>query len=229
MTNTLHRYGTTETLRNDFIVFAMAGKGYNDEGSLDKARSFLRAAIKYQPINMGNALVNSLYRPEKDLSFIKLYFTGRKEKTTYEQLIDEIPAAGSAAVVFDDPVRVRDFLRDVKALDLGLSVNVSALVDDVRDICGEVDITPHAVEYTLGFHGNTDKLPDSSTLSLSTMCGHGMVSANFAKKMLDRVKEGRLEPQDAARYMAKFCVCGVFNTSRAMRILRTVGKGESLG
>ncbi|MCG6931736.1 MAG: hypothetical protein LJE64_14370 [Desulfofustis sp.] len=229
MTNTLHRYGTTETLRNDFIVFAMAGKGYNDEGSLDKARSFLRAAIKYQPINMGNALVNSLYRPEKDLSFIKLYFTGRKEKTTYERLIDEIPAAGSAAVVFDDPVRVRDFLRDVKALDLGLSVNVSALVDDVRDICGEVDITPHAVEYTLGFHGNTDKLPDSNTLSLSTMCGHGMVSANFAKKMLDRVKEGRLEPQDAARYMAKFCVCGVFNTSRAMRILRTVGKGESLG
>ncbi len=226
MTNTLHRYGTAETLRHDFIVFAMAGKGFNDEGSLDKAKAFLRAAIKYQPINMGNALVNSLYRPEKDLSFIKLYFIGRKQKTTYEKLIDEIPAAGSAAVVFDDAERVKNFIRDVKALDLGLSVNVSALVDDVRDICGEVDITPHAVEYTLGFHGNTDKLPDSDTLSISTMCGHGMVSSHFARKMMDRVKEGRMDPQDAACCMAKFCVCGVFNISRAMRILNSVAKGQ---
>lgn len=226
MTNTLHRYGTKDNLRDDFIVFAMAGKGYNDEGSLDKAKAFLRAAIKYRPINMGNALVNSLYRPEKDLSFIKLYFIGRKEKTTYEDLIDEIPAAGSAAVVLDSSEKVKSFIRDVKGLDLGLSVNISALVDDVRDLCGEVDITPHAVEYTLGFHGNTDRLPDNDTLSISTMCGHGMVSAHFARKMMDRVKEGRIEPEDAACCMAKFCVCGVFNISRAMRILTRVGEGN---
>lgn len=226
MTNTLHRYGTKDNLRDDFIVFAMAGKGYNDEGSLDKAKAFLRAAIKYRPINMGNALVNSLYRPEKDLSFIKLYFIGRKEKTTYEDLIAEIPAAGSAAVVLDSSEKLKSFIRDVKGLDLGLSVNISALVDDVRDLCGEVDITPHAVEYTLGFHGNTDRLPDNDTLSISTMCGHGMVSAHFARKMLDRVKEGRIEPKDAACCMAKFCVCGVFNISRAMKILTRVGEGN---
>ena len=226
MTNTWHRYGTEDSQRNDFIVFAMAGKGFNDEGSLDKAKTFLRAAIKYEPINMGNALVNSLYRPEKDLSFIKLYFTGRSEKTTYEELIAEMPAAGSAAVVFDDSECVRNFVADVKALDLGLSVNISALIDNVRDICGEVDITPHAVEYTLGFHGDTDRLPDRDIMSLSTMCGHGMVSANFARKMMDRVKEGRIEAQDAACCMAKFCVCGVFNISRAMRILNTAAKGE---
>ena len=80
MTNTLHRYGKGDTLRNDFIVFAMAGKGFNDLGALEKAKTFLRTAIKYRPINMGNALVNSLYRPEKDLSFIKLYFVGRKRE-----------------------------------------------------------------------------------------------------------------------------------------------------
>lgn len=226
MTNTLHRYGKVDSLRNDFIVFAMAGKGYNDEGALEKAKTFLRASIKYRPINMGNALVNSLYRPEKDLSFIKLYFVGRQEKTTYEELIEEMPGPGSAAVVFDDPERVKNFVSDVRELDLGLSVNISALVDDVRDICGEIEITPHAVEYTLGFHGNTDLLPDSTTLSISTMCGHGMVSSHFARKMMDRVKEGRLKSDDAARYMAKFCVCGVFNTSRAMKILDKVKQGE---
>lgn len=226
MTNTLHRFGTPDTLNNDFIVFAMAAKGFNEQGALDKAKAFLRAAIKYQPINMGNALVNSLYRPEKDLTFIKLYFVGRQQKTTYEKLIDEIPGPGSAAVVFDDPNKVTNFVRDVKQLDLGLSVNISALVDDVRNICGEVEITPHAVEYTLGFHGDTSRLPERDTLSLSTMCGHGMVSANFAKKMIDRVKEGRMDPQEAACCMAKFCVCGVFNTTRAMRVLNRVKKGQ---
>lgn len=226
MTNTLHRYGTYDTLRNDYIVFAMAGKGFNDEGALEKAKTFLRTAIKYRPINMGNALVNSLYRPEKDLSFIKLYFIGRNEKTSYEALIDEIPGPGSAAVVFDDPALVKNFVADVKKLDLGLSVNISALVDDVRDICGEVDITPHAIEYTLGFHGNTDLLPDAQTLSIATMCGHGMVSSHFARKMMDRVKEGRIKPKDAACCMAKFCVCGVFNISRAMKILTHTKTGE---
>ena len=226
MTNTLHRFGKPETLSDDYIVFAMAGKGYNEEGALEKAQTFLRAAIKYKPINMGNALVNSLYRPEKNLSFLKLYFVGRQEKTTYEKLIDEMPGPGSAAVVFDDRKDATQFIKDVKKLDLGLSINVSALVDNVRDICGEVDITPHAVEYTLGFHGDTSRLPDRETLSLSTMCGHGMVSANFAKKMLSRVKEGRINPEDATRCMAKFCVCGVFNTTRAMRILNNAKKGQ---
>ena len=226
MTNTLHRFGKPETLSDDYIVFAMAGKGFNEEGALEKAQAFLRAAIKYNPINMGNGLINSLYRPEKNLSFFKLYFIGRQEKITYEKLIDEIPNSGSAAVVFDDRKKVTQFIQDVKKLDIGLSINVSALVDNVRDICGEVDITPHAVEYTLGFHGDTSRLPDRETLSLSTMCGHGMVSANFAKKMLTHVKEGRMVPEDATRTMAKFCVCGVFNTTRAMGILNKVRKGQ---
>ena len=47
----------------------MAAKGFNEEGALEKAQAFLRASIKYEPINMGNALVNSLYRPEKNLTF----------------------------------------------------------------------------------------------------------------------------------------------------------------
>ena len=147
-------------------------------------------------------------------------------KTTYERLIDELPGSGSAAVVFDDGNQACQFVREIKQLDLGLSINISALVDDVRGLCCAVDITPHAVKYTLGFHGDTSRLPDRDTLSLSTMCGHGMVSANFAKKMIDRVKEGRMAREAAAHCLAKFCVCGVFNTTRAMRVLKRVKKGE---
>jgi hypothetical protein len=63
-------------------------------------------------------------------------------------------------------------------------------------------------------------LPDQYVLALTTMCGHGLISGNFAKKMIDIVKERRLTPEKAARYMAKFCTCGAFNTSRAAHILR---------
>ena len=65
MTNTLHRFGKPDTLRDDYIVFAMAAKGINDDGATAKVQTFFRTALKYDPINMGNAVINPLYRPEK--------------------------------------------------------------------------------------------------------------------------------------------------------------------
>ena len=63
------------------------------------------------------------------------------------------------------------------------------------------------------------RLPDAQVLTLATMCGHGMVSASLAKKMIDWVKEGRRTPEQAAMYMAHFCSCGAYNPSRAKRLL----------
>jgi hypothetical protein len=80
----------------------------------------------------------------------------------------------------------------------------------------------HSVGYSLGFEGNTEKLPDSDVLMLSTMCGHGMIAHSLAKKMIDWVKEGRRTPDEAASYLARFCSCGVYNPSRAKRILSHV-------
>jgi hypothetical protein len=78
----------------------------------------------------------------------------------------------------------------------------------------------------LGFHGDLTRLPDRHVLELSTMCGHGMVSHNFAKKMLDWVKEGRRDPQQASTYLAKFCTCGIYNTTRAVQILEEARVGK---
>ena len=46
-----------------------------------------------------------------------------------------------------------------------------------------------------------------------------MVSHSLAKKMIDWVKEGRRTPEEAVTYLARFCSCGVFNPSRAKRVL----------
>jgi hypothetical protein len=56
-------------------------------------------------------------------------------------------------------------------------------------------------------------------MMLSTMCGHGMIAHSLAKKMIDWVKEGRRTPEEAVTYLTRFCSCGVFNPSRAKRIL----------
>lgn len=80
-------------------------------------------------------------------------------------------------------------------------------------------IAIHSVEYSPGFHGDLFRLPDCHVLSLTTRCGHGMISAGFARKLLEHVKEARITPEKAARYVAKLCVCGAYNTSRAVCIL----------
>ena len=68
MTNTLHRYGPSESFRDDFIVFAMASKGHNYEGALEKQRSFLKLALQFNPVNLGDALHGGALRPSREMN-----------------------------------------------------------------------------------------------------------------------------------------------------------------
>ena len=228
MTNTLHRFGRPEDLEDDYIVFTLTRSGINDIGAVEKARDFLRMALKYNPVNIAAESPNGpVFRPEKNLNPFKLYARGRKETVSPEQVIEEMKPPGRALVVFDNKQALEGFLKEVKEMDFGLSVNASSLVEDVREMALRTGVQPHSINYALGFRGNLYRLPDQDVLALTTMCGHGLIASNFAKKMIDRVKEKRLAPEKAARYMAKFCVCGAFNTSRAMRILREARMSKS--
>jgi hypothetical protein len=217
MTNTLHRYGAPETLENDFIVFAMAARGLNDRGSVEKFREFLRIARKHGPVNLGDATQGGVYRPSKRLNPLAHWF--RKDERDPDALISQVNQPTVVSAVFDNGDSLIRFLREVRAADLGLSINVSALTDRADELAREAGITRHSVEYSLGFFGALDKLPDRATLSLATMCGHGMISFHFAKKMIEWVKEGRRSPTEASTYMARFCTCGIFNTTRSCAIL----------
>ena len=220
MTNTLHRFGKPEDLKDDYIVFTLARPGVNDIGSVAKAHEFLKIALKYNPVNFtGESRNGPVYRPEKNLNVFRLYVKGRKEVVSPEQVMDEMEPPGRATIVFDNKAALEGFLKEIKQLDSGLSVNVSSLVDDYKETALRTGILPHSINYSLGFRGNLYRLPDQQVLALTTMCGHGLIASSFAGKMLDSVKEKRLTPEKAARYMAKFCVCGAFNTSRAERLL----------
>ena len=226
MTNTLHRYSEhyafaapphPEPIRDDYIVFAMASRGINDDDLVEKYRTFLRLALKHRPVNIGDATKGGSIRPRQDLNPSAHW--RRDHRPDPEQVIAEIEGHTTVAAVFDNYAAMENFVEELKAADLGISINISAPIDEAKRCCEDAGIARHSVEYSIGFRGRVDKLPEATTLELSTMCGHGMVSANFAKKMLEWVKENRRTPEEAARYMARFCSCGVFNITRAERIL----------
>jgi len=137
----------------------------------------------------------------------------------FNAVIAGVDTPTTVAAVFDNRPAAEDFVKAVKEADLGLCINISTSIDGAEQCCHAAGIPRHSVGYSLGFEGKTEKLPASQVLTLSTMCGHGMVSHSLAKKMIDWVKEGRRTPDQAVTYMARFCSCGVFNPSRAKRVL----------
>jgi hypothetical protein len=225
MTNTLHRYGSAGSLRDDFIVFAMPTR-VNAEGSVPKLQAFLRAAVKYDPVNLGNARRGGFHRPSEHLTPIAHW--RRSDGITPDEVIGGVDAPTVVYAVFDDAGKMERFLADVRALDLGMSVNVSAVTEEARQAAARAGITRHSVEYSLGFClGRLDRLPERRTLELSTMCGHGMVSSGLAQKMVQMVKEGRRTPEEASRCLARFCSCGIYNPARAARLLREATEGRT--
>lgn len=234
MTNTLHRYSDhyareageeVPPVTDDYIVFAMASRGVNDDGIVEKYRRFLRLALEHDPVNIGDATHGGWLRPQRDLTPANHW--NRERRPDPEAVLAGIDGPSTVAAVFDRYENMRAFVDALARADLGVSINIAAPMDAAHRCCAEVGLARHSVEYSLGFRGRLEKLPDAKTLELSTMCGHGMISAAFARKMMDWVKENRRTPAEAAAYLARFCSCGVFNTHRAERLLHEARAGAT--
>ena len=213
MTNTLHRQGTAESLRNDYIIFAHTAKGITREGSAPKLREFMRICLKYNPVNMGDGKQGNVHQPDIEI----------------EKLIASQEDGAGAAAVFTDLDSLQKVVEELVRADLGISINISGLLEEVRECCRKAGIKRHSAEHSLGFWGSTDRLPERETMEFNTMCGHGMVSFNLIRKMIDDVKLRRLTPKKAATVMARCCECGVFNPVRAELLLENIRKGEKAG
>ena len=217
MTNTLHRFGDAASFRDDYVIFAIASRGKNEQGALEKLREFLKLAVQFGPVNLGDARHGGALRPCRSMTPTSHW--GRDDKRDFQAVIDGLDHITTVAAVFDDRTKAEDFLKAVKERDFGLSIHISTSVEGADQCCHAAGLARHSVGYSLGFEGKTEHLPNSQVLMLSTMCGHGMVANSLAKKMIDWVKEGRRTPEQAANYLTRFCSCGVFNPSRAKRIL----------
>jgi hypothetical protein len=217
MTNTLHRFGDAESFNDDYIVFAIPSKSNKDPNALPKLHRFLEIALEYKPVNLGETRHGGALRPSKNLG--PLAHWNRDMKPDFQGVIRGLTVPTTCAAVFDNPDAAEQFVKRIKEENLGMSVNISASIEGAERCCNYACLDRHSVGYSLGFEGKTEKIPSSQVTTLSTMCGHGMISHSLAKKMIDFVKENRRSPEQAATYLSRFCSCGIFNPARAKRIL----------
>ena len=203
MTNTLHRQGTVEELKGDYVIFTTTARGINREGSAAKIHEFLRICKKYNPINIGSSKKGNILQDDID----------------FPDLIASLGDGATSAAVFTDLDTLKKVIAELIEADLGISINVSGLLDGVQECCRAGGTERHSVEQSLGFWGANDRLPERDILTMNTLCGHGLVSFNLIHKMIDYVKMRRLTPAEAAKIMGKCCECAVFNTVRAEHLL----------
>jgi hypothetical protein len=123
-------------------------------------------------------------------------------------------------VIFTNKEDLKQAICEVKQADLGLSVVVSGVFDEVFQACTEIEMIPHTVNMSLGTWGRTDRLPLEPILSLVTMCGHSMISQHLITHLIERIRSGKLTPEAAAIEMGKQCTCNVFNVTRGAEILK---------
>ncbi|MCW4048860.1 MAG: hypothetical protein NWE89_03905 [Candidatus Bathyarchaeota archaeon] len=206
MTNTLHRLGTVENLKGDYVIFVSMARDINREGSAPKVHEFLRICNKYNPINTGSSKLGSVLQDDVE----------------FPDLIANLKDGSTSAAVFTELDTLQKVLAELVEADLGISINISGLLDGVQECCHQNGIERHSVEHSLGFWGSRDRLPERDVLELNTLCGHGMVSFNLIQKMMEHVRMRKLTPKEAAKIMGKCCECAVFNTTRAERLLEKV-------
>ena len=202
MTHSLHRSGDIQSQKHDFVWFMYQTKGVNDVGIKPKALEFIAAAEAVGSENWGDVK------------------TGPVTRFSPQEIKDKLSEKSRLRGVFTRKEQVVEFLRRIKEKDTGMSVVISGILDEVLPTCKEAGVTPHSVNYSLGVWGQKDKLPDDTTLSITTMCGHHMIPPKFVKHVMKQVESGKMTPEQGALRLSDFCYCGIFNQVRCAGIIR---------
>lgn len=203
MTHTLHRRGTRESLSEDYTIMMMQSVGINDEGHIPKIQEFLRIVLRYNPKNIGSVTMGGMIdKPE--------------------EVIANASKIGHA--VFDNKEDLTAILKDLKEADLGISVIVGGIFENVDECLEKAGLQHHTANFSLGIWGKTEKLPSNNILEVTTMCGHALISPNLVKEMVKEIKAGSKTPEQAAKVLMPQCACGVFNPARAAKLLAAMAK-----
>ena len=122
---------------------------------------------------------------------------------------------------FSDREAMKRTLQKIKDAEIGISIVVSGLIDEVFAMAREVGLKPHTAFLSLGIHGKKELLPDEKVLEITTMCGHGLVATKLTKSVRQKVKAGKITAAEGARLLAQPCPCGIVNTDRCTELLET--------
>lgn len=201
MTHSLHRQGDEKTLCRDYVWQVYPSRGINDTNLAEKYAQVIDLVVDLGCENFGDVKTGSSLHVPVD--------------TIRANLSDRSRLRG----VFTSIEQVREFVRRMRDLDVGLSVIIAGLTDKIFAACQEAEVVPHSVNLALGVWGRTELLPPEDVLALTTMCGHHQISPAFVQEMREQIAKGSVTVSDAARRMASLCPCGIFNQDRAAELL----------
>lgn len=204
MTHSLHRTGSVESLADDYVFISRPAIGVNEERAGEKMLCMLETVYELGPTNIG-----ALWIRNNALGGM-----------THQDMIDGMDDRSTVFCSMADRDKLKEMLARLKEQDLGISITISGLIDDVLALADELDLEPHSVNLSLGVHGKTELLPAPKVLDLTTMCGHGLIAAGLAAEALEAVETGRMTTSQAARMVGLPCICGIFNLERAETLLQ---------
>ncbi|MGV9171506.1 MAG: hypothetical protein ACOC44_05910 [Promethearchaeia archaeon] len=189
MTHSLHRMGSQSQLQNDYVILAMLAAGHNDKAPDSRER-----LIKIARIMKKHNPVNIM----------------TKRAWTVSTVI-------SAA--YDDKGVVKEVLREIKEADFGISIVVEGIIDEIKEMANEIGLNLNSAHLSLGNFGKKKLLPSEKVLEITSMCGHHCISPQSVLHYVELIKEQKITVEKAAEKLAKPCICGIFNTERAVEIL----------
>lgn len=217
MTHSLHRRGNRESLEGDYIVFA-SGSGRVQERA--KHNKYAEILLKHNPVGLSTSTIVDGVRTR--LRYQRGWDKSKDSGIFVSATLKEIKSqkdlsAGSG--IYTDIKDVKAVLKELTEADLGFSVVVSGIFDNVHEACKEAGSGPHTINMSAGIFGRTDLLPEPKILEITTMCGHHMVSAYLVNHLLNQAKRGKKSAKNAAVEMAKQCTCNFFNIDRAEKLI----------
>lgn len=212
MTHSLHRQGSVESLKDDYVVYARCARSINMEGAAPKVRRIVDIVFDEGPTNAGDSPHHAS---------IAAGTLDREKALAYQE------DTRGFICCFDDREKIKHVLQRLKEEDLGISIVVSGLIDEVKSIARETGLKPHTINLSLGVWGKKELLPGPEVLEFGTMCGHGIVPTTLVQNALAAIAAGSCTPEDAARMVGKSCVCGIVNLTRGARILREAAAESS--
>ncbi len=207
MTHAAHRIGKPESLAHDYHLLAMISKKVNDKNAVARLREFLHIVQRAGAVNIGVSRQGS--------RFVK----------TNDELERSITTRSTVHAAFESEEKLCRAMEEVKKADLGISVTAQGLFQGVERCCRKTGLSFHTVALSLGVLGPMELIPNPDILAISTMCGHGYVTFNLARKALDDVGAGHRDVDEVCKELARPCLCGIFSPVRAREILLSKKKG----
>ena len=195
ITHSLHRRGIINNLKKDFVILACLAKNFNRE-DVESHKKLAKIGEIFKKYDPVNII------PE------------------YTWNVSPVVSA-----VYDNIKSVKKVIQELKKEDLGISIVISGLISEIEDLMNKIDMNMHTVHLSLGVFGKKNLLPsEPKILDVTTMCGHHCISPQSVEHYIQLIKVGKISIEKAAKSLAKPCICGIYNTSRAIEILNELIK-----